>query len=188
MDPVALHSHWLGNCYVHVGATDAVCSYRHEPGRAKTWRKSRDQGQQQGQPQDQEDAVSVDPVCPSPKKNTNTKDHVRIIQLQKKNLVLRTDLDALKSEFKDLKAELSTVKAELSTVKAELSTVKAELSTVKAEHVALAQRHKEQEAGTKRANQCMQDWTNQQVIERIRILEQTQQTQQMQQMNLNSCV
>ena len=165
MDPIALHSHWLGNCYVHVGATDAVCSYRHEPGRAKTWRKSQDQCQpQQDQQPDQEDAVSVDPVCPSPKKNTKTKDpkdHVRIIQLQKKNLVLRTELDALKSEVKALAADHVALAADH--------------VALAAEHVALAQRHKEQEAGTKRANKCMQDWTNQQIIERIRILETQQQ-------------
>ena len=163
MDPIALHSHWLGNCYVHVGATDAVCSYRHEPGRAKTWRKSRDQPGQEDQEQGQEeDAVSVDPVCPPPK-TKDSKDHVRIIQLQKKNLVLRTELDALKAEVKALAAEHVALAAE---------------------HVALAQRHKEQEAVTKRANKCMQDWTNQQVIERVRILElelETQQHQQQQQ-------
>ena len=167
MDPIALHSHWLGNCYVHVGATDAVCSYRHEPGRAKTWRKSRDQPgqedqeeQEQGQGQGQEeDAVSVDPVCPPPK-TKDPKDHVRIIQLQKKNLVLRTELDALKAEVKALAAEHVALAAE---------------------HVALAQRHKEQEAVTKRANKCMQDWTNQQVIERVRILELELETQQQQQ-------
>jgi len=40
-----------------------------------------------------------------------------------------------------------------------------------AEHVALAAEHVALAAGTKRANKCMQDWTNQQVIERVRILE-----------------
>jgi len=61
---------------------------------------------------------------------------------------------------------------------------------VKDDQVALAQRHKEQEAGTRRANQCMQDWTNQQVIERVRILEvqqQSQQSQQSQQQQPNRC-
>ena len=134
-DPGALYPHWLGNCYVHVGATgsNAMCSYRHEAGRAKTWNLA--------------ESVPYD---------KNTKDHARIVQLQKKALLLRTELDVWKAEVRDLKAELSTVKAEQ------------------------AQRHKEQEAGTKRANQCMRDWTNQQVIERIRILEETQQTQQTQ--------
>jgi hypothetical protein len=142
-DPGALYPHWLGNCYVHVGATAAMCSYRHEAGRAKTWNLA--------------ESVSY-------KKNTNDpKDHVRIVQLQKKALLLRTELDVWKAEVRDLKAELSTVKAEL--------------STVKAEQVGLAQRHREQDAWVKRANHCMQDWTNQQVIERIQILEQTQQTQ-----------
>ena len=131
MDPIALHSHWLGNCYVHVGATDAVCSYRHEHGRAKTWRQ--DQGQGQDQVQDQEDAVSVDPVCQSPsKKHAKTKDATRIIQLQKKNLVLRTELDALKSEVKALSAGHVALAAEH--------------VALAAGHVALAQRHKEQEA------------------------------------------
>ena len=37
MDANALYPHWLGNCYVHLG--DAMCSYRHESGHAKTWRK-----------------------------------------------------------------------------------------------------------------------------------------------------
>ena len=165
MDPAAMHSHWLGNCYVHVGATEAQCSFRHEPGRAKTWRKAALQEETQ-ETQDQEDAVSVDPICPKPKV-AKSKDHGRIIQLQKKNLVLRTELDQLKSEFKDLKAEVVAMKESL--------------GTVKEDQVALAQRHKEQEAGTRRANQCMQDWTNQQVIERVRILEVQQQSQQSQQ-------
>ena len=171
MDPAAMHSHWLGNCYVHVGATEAQCSFRHEPGRAKTWRKAALQEEIQ-ETQDQEDAVSVDPICPTPKV-AKSKDHVRIIQLQKKNLVLRTELDQLKSEFKDLKAEVVAMKESL--------------GTVKDDQVALAQRHKEQEAGTRRANQCMKDWTNQQVIERVRILEVQQQTQQTQQQQPNRC-
>ena len=145
-DPGALYPHWLGNCYVHVGATgsNAMCSCRHEAGRAKTWNLA--------------ESVPYD-------KN--------IVQLQKKALLLRTELDAWKAEVRALKAELSTVKAELSTVKAELSTVKAEQ----------AQRHKEQDAGVKRANQCMRDWTNQQIMERLVILE-TQQQQQQQQQHL----
>jgi hypothetical protein len=175
MDPAAMHSHWLGNCYVHVGATEAQCSFRHEPGRAKTWRKAalQEETQETQETQDQEDAVSVDPICPKPKV-AKSKDHGRIIQLQKKNLVLRTELDQLKSEFKDLKAEVVAMKESL-------GTVKEDQVALAAEHVALAQRHKEQEAGTNRANRCMQDWTNQQVIERVRILEVQQQTQQTQQ-------
>jgi len=105
MDPGALYPHWLGNCYMHWGYTceAGLCSYRHEAGRAKTWNLA--------------ESVSVDPVY---KKNTkDPKDHVRIVQLQKKTFLLRTELDAWKAEVMDLKAELSTVKAELSTVKAE---------------------------------------------------------------------
>jgi hypothetical protein len=173
MDPAAMHSHWLGNCYVHVGATEAQCSFRHEPGRAKTWRKAALHEETQETQETQEDAVSVDPICPKPKV-AKSKDHGRIIQLQKKNLVLRTELDQLKSEFKDLKAEVVAMKESL-------GTVKEDQVALAAEHVALAQRHKEQEAGTNRANRCMQDWTNQQVIERVRILEVQQQTQQTQQ-------
>ena len=138
-DPGALYPHWLGNCYVHFGHNrEALCSYRYEAGRTKTWNLA--------------ESGTVDPVS-----NTT---RIQIVQLQKKALLLRTELDAWKAEVRDLKAELSTVKAE---------------------QVGLAQRHREQDAGTKRANHCMQDWTNQQVIERIRILEQTQQTQQTQQ-------
>ena len=149
MDPAALHQYWLGNCYLHVGNGPA-CSFRHESGHAKTWKKTAPMQDYQ----DQEDAVSVEPICPSPRraksKDVKTKDKLRIIQLQKKNLVLRTELDALKSEFTSMKEALETVKED---------------------QVALAQRHKEQEAITKRANQCLQDWTNKQIIERVWTLE-----------------
>jgi hypothetical protein len=169
-----MHSHWLGNCYVHLGHTVALCSHRHESGHAKTWRRI-----------DQSDAVSVDPVpvqqIPIPKKKNN----LRIIQLQKKNLLLRTEVDVLKAEFRDLKAELAavkeglgtvkeglgTVKEGLGTVKEDLGTVKEDLGTVKEDQVGLAQRYKQQEATTQRANQCMRDWINLQVIERVCILE-----------------
>jgi hypothetical protein len=150
MDPAALHQCWLGNCYLHVGNGPA-CSFRHESGHAKTWRKMQDLHVQD---QDQEDAVSVEPNCPSPRraksKDAKSKDKLRIIQLQKKNLVLRTELDLLKSEFRAMKEALETVKED---------------------QVALAQRHKDQEAATKRANQCLQDWTNKQIIERVWTLE-----------------
>jgi hypothetical protein len=107
-------------------------------------------------------SVSVEPE-PVSVENTKTKTKTKtttttttktkkIIQLQKKAFLLRTELDVWKAEVRDLKAELSTVKAE---------------------QVGLAQRHKEQDAWVKRANQCMQDWTHQQVVERIRILENT---------------
>ena len=143
MDPAALHQCWLGNCYLHVDK-GPVCSFRHESGHAKTWRKMAPiQCFQDQDHQDQEDAVSVDPICPKSKdakniksKDAKSKDKLRIIQLQKKNLVLRTDLDALKSEFKAMKESLV-----------------------------------EQEAITKRANQCMQDWANKQLVERVWILE-----------------
>ena len=108
-----------------------MCSYRHEAGRAKTWNLA--------------ESVPYD---------KNTKDHDRIVQLQKKALLLRTELDVWKAEVRVVKAELSTVKAEQ------------------------AQRHKEQDAGVKRANQCMRDWTNQQIMERLVILETQQQQQQ----------
>jgi hypothetical protein len=144
MDPAALHQYWLGNCYLHVDKGPA-CSFRHESGHAKTWKKTAPMQDYQ----DQEDAVSVEPICPK-SKDAKSKDKLRIIQLQKKNLVLRTELDALKSEFKAMKEALGTVKED---------------------QVALAQRHKEQEAITKRANQCLQDWTNKQIIERVWTLE-----------------
>jgi len=150
-DPGALHSHWIGNCYMHIGYNrEAMCSYRHEPGRAKTWKRvdTHDDAHD-----DAHDAVSVEPE-PVSVENTNTKTKtktkLKIIQLQKKVLLLRTELDVWKAEVRDLKAELMVLKAD---------------------QVGLAQRHKEQEAWVKRANQCMQDWTHQQVIERLRILE-----------------
>jgi hypothetical protein len=145
MEPNAWYPHWIGNCYVHMGEPAAPCSCRHESGHAKTWRKP------QAQECDREDAVSVDPLPPanpSPRRATNanakpkSKD-LQIIQLQKKNLVLRTELDVLRCELHALKTEVG----------------------------GLVQQHKEQEAATKRANQCMQDWTNKQVIERVWILE-----------------
>jgi hypothetical protein len=149
-DPGALHSHWIGNCYMHVGYNrEAMCSYRHEAGRVKTWKRvdTHDDAHD-----DAHDAVSVEPGPVISTKKTKTK--LKIIQLQKKVLLLRTELDVWKAEVRDLKAELA-----------------AQLSVVKADQVGLAQRHKEQEAWVKRANQCMQDWTHQQVIERLRILE-----------------
>ena len=80
-----------------------MCSCRHEAGRAKTWNLA--------------ESVPYD-------KN--------IVQLQKKALLLRTELDAWKVEVRDLKTELMALKAEL--------------GTVKADQVGLAQRRKEQEA------------------------------------------
>jgi hypothetical protein len=56
-------------------------------------------------------------------------------------------------------------------VKEGLGTVKEGLGTVKEDQVGLAQRHKQQETATQRANQCMRDWINLQVIERVCILE-----------------
>jgi hypothetical protein len=175
MDPVILQQCWLGNCYLHMGETAApVCSFRHESGYAKTWKKVAPSKapvkayhlrspapspplcrflppSHQDEDNDVMSAVSVDPA---PLKSKNK---LRIIQLQKKNLLLRTELDMLKSEFRDLKAEVIAMKESL--------------GAVKEDQVGLAQRHKEQEAATKRANQCMQDWTNKQVIERVWILE-----------------
>ena len=157
MDSAAAHSQWLGNCYVHLGHVVPPCSCRHESGHAKTWRRI-----------DQRDAVSVEPVPvqkspnPSPNPSPKRKNTLRIIQLQKKNLLLRTELDVLKTEVRDLKAGLVAMKEAL--------------GTVKEDQVGLAQRHKEQEATTKRANQCMQDWSNQQVMERLLILETQQQS------------
>lgn len=192
MDSAAAHSQWLGNCYVHLGHAVPPCSCRHESGRAKTWRRIDEiQSQSQSPSPSQSGAVSVEPVpvrqspspspslslsptptptptpspspspSPTPTPTPTRKNHLRIIQLQKKNLMLRTELDVLKSEFRDLKAGLVAMKEAL--------------GTVKEDQVGLAQRHKEQEATTKRANQCMQDWGNQQVIERLLILE-TQQS------------
>ena len=177
MDLVILQQHWLGNCFLHMGETAApVCSFRHESGYAKTWKKvvppkapikayhlrspapspplcrSR-----QDEDDDAMSAVSIDPAPKNKPNKSKSKDNIRIIQLQKKNLLLRTELDMLKSEFMDLKAEVVAMKEAL--------------GIVKEDQVGLAQRHKEQEAATKRANQCMQDWTNKQVIERVWILE-----------------
>ena len=188
MDPSLLQQHWLGNCYLHVGGVNApMCSFRHESGYAKTWKKMAPHPSVKAYhlrepppppcPLDQcdgDDAMSIDPIAepmcpsPSPRRQNNheskpkSKDNIRIIQLQKKNLLLRTELDMVKSEFRDLKAEVVAMKEAL--------------GTVRDDQVGLAQRHKEQEAATRRANQCMQDWTNKQIVERVWILE-TQQAQ-----------
>ena len=167
MDATASYPHWLGNGYMRFGDTAPMCSYRYEAGHAKTWRRT-EQPEQPEQPEpeqpeqpepEQSDSVSVDPV-PIPQISKNKNNNTRIIQLQKKNFMLRTELDALKAEFKDVKADL----------------------------VGLAQRHKEQEAATRRANQCMQDWMNKQLLERVCILELEQKQQQPQsQPQLQSC-
>lgn len=199
MDAAILQQHWLGNCYLHMGETAApVCSFRHESGCAKTWKKMaplpspkvsnatvkayhlRVPPPPPYSPEEDDDAMSIDPVpvCPSPQRcnntnnNTNTsktksKDNIRIIQLQKKNLLLRTELDMLKSEFRDLKAEVVAMKEAL--------------RTVREDQVGLAQRNKDQEAATRRANQCMQDWANKQIVERVWILETQQKEQQQKQ-------
>ena len=199
MDPAILQQHWLGNCYLHVGYMNApMCSFRHESGYAKTWKKmapppSTVKAHHLREPApapfpeeaDDDDAMSIDPVpvCPSPQRcnnnndknnnknnnasKTKSKDNIRIIQLQKKNLLLRTELDMLKSEFRDLKAEVVAMKEAL--------------GTVREDQVGLAQRHKDQEAATRRANQCMQDWANKQIVERVWILEMQQQKEQQQQ-------
>ena len=72
---------------------------------------------------------------------------MRIIQLQKQNFLLRTELD-------DIRAQLGTMRTEMATTLG-----------------AMQMRQNEQEVWIKRANQCMQDWTNKQVIERVWILE-----------------
>ena len=141
-----LHAHWLGNCYVHLGEPQhALCSCRHESGHVKTWRKAEPEEEGALSGSGSESAVSVDvSVDPLPVKAQkakganalNAKDNLRIIQLQKKNFLLRMELDCLKAELSELKSEVGTLKSE-----------------------------------TKRANQCMQDWANKQVIERVWILE-----------------
>jgi hypothetical protein len=173
MDSTELHSHWLGNCYVHLDDDKHVsgCSYRHESGHAKTWRKAiahvNEANEDQDQDQDQDnDAVSVEPCPPRPSPRTkinqinqtnsvnqtnnnkaNAKDHLRIIQLQKQNFLLRTELD-------DMRGQLGAMRAEMEM-----------------KFEAMQMRQNEQEVWIKRANQCMQDWTNRQVIERVWILE-----------------
>lgn len=165
MDTNALHPHWLGNCCVYLGADFEThpCSYRHESGHAKTWRKANKDEVSEGEFSDDGDAVSVDPFPPTndnkcnankniKSKSLNTKDNLRIIQLQKKNLGLRTELDALKANLEAMKADICTIKAQLGATN-------------------LTQRLNEQEVWIKRANQCMQDWTNKGVIDRVWILE-----------------
>ena len=186
-DPAALNQHWLGNCCVFLGAdfethtSQYASQYRHEPGHVKTWRKidpEADEPEPEAEPDKaeadlSEDAVSVGPTNPSPKRANaianananakikfnalNAKDNLRIIQLQKKNLALRTELDSMK--------------AELGAMKAELGAVKADMRAQSAPSTNLVQRLNEQEVWIKRANQCMQDWTNRQVIERVWMLE-----------------
>ena len=139
MDPVALYPHWLGNCYLHVGEPAVPgCSFRHESGHAKTWKKAAPlpsptvkayhlrsappapaPAPASVQDDDAMSAVSVEPeptpVCPSPRHchynhhNNHNKKDLRIIQLQKKNLALRTELDMLKSEFRDLKRLIEAI-------------------------------------------------------------------------------
>jgi len=171
MDTNALHPHWLGNCCGFIGADFEThvsqCSHRHESGHAKTWRKankdevSEGEGElSEGEAQDQEDAVSVDPFPPAntnpnpnpnPKpKSLNPKDNLRIIQLQKKNFLLRTELDALKANLEAMKADICTIKTQFGSITNLVN---------------------EQEGWIKRANQCMQDWTNKGVIDRVWILE-----------------
>ena len=188
-DPAALNPHWLGNCCVFLGAdfethaSQYASQYRHEPGHVKTWRKidpeadkaEADKAEADKAEADKaeadlsEDAVSVGPTNPSPKRANananakikfnalNAKDNLRIIQLQKKNLALRTELDSLK--------------AELGAVKADMCAVKADMCAKFGPSTNLVQRLNEQEVWIKRANQCMQDWTNRQVIERVWMLE-----------------
>ena len=168
MDANELRSHWLGNCCIFMGADFEThvssCSQRHEADRVKTWRKI--EAEASNAVSDAvSDAVSVSPsIKAKPKANAlNAKDNLRIIQLQKKNSALSTELGAVKAMLGAVKAELGLVKAELG---AELSAVKAMLGTTN-----LAQRLNEHEVWIKRANQCMQDWTNKGIIDRVWILE-----------------
>jgi hypothetical protein len=177
MDANELRSHWLGNCCIFIGADFEThvssCSHRHEADHVKTWRKIEAEAEAEAEASN---AVSVSPT-PNKAKGTNAKDNLRIIQLQKKNLALSTELGAVKAELGLVKAELGLVKAELGLVKEELGLVKeelgAELSAVKAMlgTTNLAQRLNEHEVWIKRANQCMQDWTNKGIIDRVWILE-----------------
>jgi len=144
MDPVAMCAHWLGNCYVHLDAADALCSFRYESGRSKTWRKAEVHDPVQATVQDpvqdpvqEEDAVSVEPVSVPLKPKSKSKSKTKY-----------------KHKYKHLLSELDALKAELRDVKAY------------------------QRSWVKRSNQCMQDWTNLQVIERVRILEAQQQQHQ----------
>jgi len=147
---------YLGQCYITLGSTAPLCSFRHEAGQAKTWRQT-DVFANQSQDQDQDQPI------PTKKK----KNKLRIIQLQKKNFMLRTELDVLKHQNDALKTEVGDVKAELMAVNESLQEI--------------VKWQTEQAAATHRANQCMRDWTNKQVIERVCILEKQQHQQQQQQ-------
>ena len=130
MDPTVLQSCWLGNCYVHWGATGAPCSHWHESGHAKTWKSEANQSEALSEAMS---SVSVEPVC----------------QNKKSKSKLNRKLAALKKK----------------------------LVAVKAEVAALSQQVQAQHAATQRANQCMRDWVNLQVIERLCILEKAQATE-----------
>ena len=56
--------------------------------------------------------------------------------------------------------------------------MKENLGTVKEDQAEMVKWQTEQAAATHRANQCMRDWTNKQLLERVCILEQKQQQQQ----------
>ena len=59
-----------------------------------------------------------------------------------------------------------------SKLKRKLAALKKKLAALKGEVAALSQQVQSQHAATQRANQCMRDWVNLQVIERLCILEQ----------------
>jgi len=128
MDPTALQSCWLGNCYMHWGATGAPCSYWHESGHAKTW-KSEALSEALSEAMS---PVSVEPVSYTNPTNPNKK----------------------------------------SKLKRKLAALKKKLAALKGEVAALFQQVQSQHAATQRANQCMRDWINLQVVERLCILEQ----------------
>ena len=136
MDPSALQSCWLGNCYVHWGATGAPCSYWHESGHAKTWKseaKSNAISEAKSEPMS---PVSVEPVSYTNPTNPNKKSKNK------------------------------------SKLKRKLAALKKKLAALKGEVAALSQQVQSHHAATQRANQCMRDWVNLQVIERLCILEQ----------------
>ncbi len=106
MDSSALYPHWLGNCYVHLDADldnhVSTYSHRHESGHIKTWRRAVTADKAEAEAE-ADDAVSVEPTPVKfqmkGKPALHAKDNLRIIRLQKNNFLLRTEFEAMKSEF-----------------------------------------------------------------------------------------
>ena len=163
MDPSALQSCWLGHCYVHWGATGAPCSYWHESGHAKTWKSEA-----------LSEAISNAKSEALSEANQSSAKSEALSEANQSNAKSEALSEAISEAMSSVSVEpvcQNKKSKNKSKLKRKLAALKKKLADLKAEVAALSQQVQAQHAATQRANQCMRDWSNLQVIERLCILE-----------------